>query len=269
MRVGAIATYPGRAEVLEPTVRSIAPQLDRLSIVFNEYAAVPDWVADLPNVEPVLPPSDTKDTGKYFVPAPAGSWLFTLDDDIAYPPDYVARTLAGWHCAAARLGTERVMVGYLGWNFRKARLFPSRWMRRIIRYNPNYIARSWNTVDFRCPLERAMIVEALGTGVALMRAEDAPAFADVRDAQKFTDVRLGLWCHRHGIVQVCLPRPEGYLRDVAETVPGGSIYQDFTLKGDARAAEEMWRFAFRNRRRGETLEFGFADMAGPERTATQ
>ncbi len=261
MIVGMLATYPPRDASLRRAVASVAPQLDRLVVVLNGYDIVPDWLAAHANVTAVIPDSDTKDTGKYVAPPDGARWLFTLDDDILYPPDYVARSLAGHACAAERLGTPRIMAGYLGWTYRRARFLGARWIRRLIRYNPDYIANSSHCVDFRAGLDRAWIVEGLGTGVAVMRAADAPPFAYVRDAQRFIDVRLGSWCFDRGILQVCLPRPAGWLRDAHGGDQPDSIFETFTLQQPAHVADEIWRIAFRNPRRGETVDFGFDDMA--------
>jgi len=256
--IGAMATYPARADTLRAAVASIAPQLDRLHLVLNQYEAVPYWVPEHANVLPVIPEADSKDTGKYLVGLPPEArWLFTLDDDILYPPDYVARSLGGM----ARLGAGRYMGGYLGWTYRRARFLGSRWLRRLIGYNPDYIANSADAVDFRDGLERAFVAEGLGTGVSVMRAEDVPPFARVSDAQRFIDVRLASWCFDQGIVQVCLPRPAGWLRDAHTGSQAESIFNDFTLRPPRSVADEIWRIAFRNPRRGETLDFGFDDMA--------
>jgi len=254
---GVLATYPSRAGTLRAAVDSIAGQLDHLTLVLNEYDHVPGWVAG--NVSAVIPDADTKDTGKYLVPGEDG-WLFTLDDDIVYPPDYVACSLAGMRLAAERLGNTRIMAGYLGWTYRRARILPWRWARRLTGFRLDYIVNSTDGADFREGFARAQIVEALGTGVAIMRSEDAPPFEYVRDAQRFIDVRLASWCLAKGITQVCLPRREGWLHDAHEGVQEESIFESFTKHPSAELVAEAWRVAFRAPRRGETLDFGFDDM---------
>lgn len=254
---GVLATYPPRAETLRAAVDSIAGQLDHLTLVLNDYDHVPDWVGG--NVSAVIPDVDTKDTGKYMLAGDDG-WLFTLDDDIVYPPDYVACSLAGMRLAADRLGTTRLLGGFLGWTYRRARILPWRWARRLLRFRPDYIVNSTEGVDFRDGLEHAQIVEGLGTGVSVMRAVDAPPFAFVRDAQRFIDVRLASWCQRQGILQVCLPRSDHWLRDAHHGVQGETIFDSFTQHPPAHVADEVWQFAFRAPRRGETLDFGFDDM---------
>ena len=263
MICGALATYPPRAQTLRAAVESAAPQFDRLMLVLNGYDAPPGWLAGHGNVAPVIPEADTKDTGKYLGAPEGAEWLFTLDDDIVYPPDYVARSLAAMRRAAQLLGTPRIMGGYLGWTYRRARWLGARWVRRLIGYNPDYIANSADAVDFRAGLARARIVEGLGTGVSVMRAADAPPFAYVRDAQRFIDVRLGSWCFEQGIVQLCLPRPAGWLRDAHDGAQDESIFTDFTLRPQRHVADEIWRMAFRTPRRGETIDLGFAEPATP------
>lgn len=263
MIVGTLATYPPRSESLRQAVASVAPQLDRLVLVLNQHRAVPGWVSDHPNVTPVLPQADTRDTGKFLDVPGAASWVVTLDDDIIYPPDYVLRSIAGHACAVRALGTTRLMVGFLGWTYRRARFAAARWLRRLIGYNPNYIATSWDMVHFASGLDRARVVEGLGTGVSVMRAADVPPFEFVRDAQRFVDVRLGRWCFERGILQVMLPRPDGWLRPAATDQPGETIFEGFTRRQPDVLAQEIWRYAFRNPQRGAQVDFGFADMAAP------
>ena len=53
----------------------------------------------------------------------------------------------------------------------------------------------------------------------------------------------------------------GRFGDAHDGAQGDSIFETFTLRPPSHVADEIWRMAFRNPRRGETLDFGFDDMA--------
>lgn len=92
-----MATFPARAATLRTVVESIAGQLDLLYLYLNGYHRVPSWLAAFPNVRPLMgqgADSDLSATGKLaFLRHEASGTCFTLDDDILYPSDYVARML--------------------------------------------------------------------------------------------------------------------------------------------------------------------------------
>jgi hypothetical protein len=92
----AVASIPLRAAHLQAVVKAILPQVDRLYIFLNGYESVPPFLQDNPTVHVVqsLSVGDFRDNGKFYFlrDPPTDAFYFTLDDDIAYPPDYV-RTL--------------------------------------------------------------------------------------------------------------------------------------------------------------------------------
>lgn len=238
MIVANMATYPPREASMLEAVRSVAAQVDVLNLVLNEYREVPAELGAFPNVNPIIPEQDTKDTGKYLPRVGAEDIVLTVDDDIEFPPDYVARTLERFEA----LGAGPVMAGYHGTLYRPARYLRSDFLRRLIGYKPDYIVNSRHFIYFGHALRDATVVDELGTGVAVMRGRDMPPFDHVRDAQRFIDVRLALWCHGKEITRVCLPREAGWLRPVRH--PEG-IWQDFTLANPPHVAREIRQYAFK------------------------
>src|SRR4051794_16563154 len=110
-RVGRMATYPARSEFLVRAVESIRTQLDELVVVLNEYSR--KRAKQLPafeNVRYVIPPTDTKDAGKFLGENGAGQYVFLLDDDLEFPPNYVASMIEGYE----QLPVERAIVGLHG-----------------------------------------------------------------------------------------------------------------------------------------------------------
>jgi len=95
-RVGAMATFPPRQEALKASVTSILPQLDELIIYLNNYKEVPDFLKN-PKIRAVLgakAEGDLRDNGKFYdLPSDENSYIFTFDDDLQYPQNYVSHLI--------------------------------------------------------------------------------------------------------------------------------------------------------------------------------
>ena len=240
MIIATMATYPPRAELTPRVVRAIAPQVDLLVVVLNEYRAVPDHFPNVGNVRYVLPERDLKDVGKFLPDCRAADHVLTVDDDIDYPEDYVARTVARFR----EVEGHGCIGGYHGSIYTKPVI---RWSGRGIRgrirlwLRPDRIAAYRDILHFCGGLERARFVDQLGTGTTIFRGSDFPPLGFMLGSQKFVDVRVATWCKARGLRLVSLPREEGWLKpfDVTE-----SIFADFTQQHPAEVAREIWAYAF-------------------------
>ncbi|MBQ7176327.1 MAG: hypothetical protein IJS08_02840 [Victivallales bacterium] len=99
--IGCMATFPARGATLCQVLETVRNQLDILYVYLNAYEAIPDCLKGLDNVVPILGCAtfgDIKANGKMFwLERERDGIVFTLDDDIHYPQDYVPsllRTLA-------------------------------------------------------------------------------------------------------------------------------------------------------------------------------
>ena len=246
--VANLATYPPRRDALPRIVQAIVPQVDQLNIVLNEYDAVPEELAGLDGVNPILPEEDTKDVGKFYPPV-SGDYTLLIDDDIIYPPDYVARTVARFE----QIATPRAIGGYHTSTYRLPR--PWRGLaecRRLLAFRWD-IAADYRVVHvFFKGLEAHLIVDQVASGCCILRSQDMPPYAYMRDSRKFVDVRLAAWCFEQGIQPVALPRTADWLKpvDYDET-----IFDDFTSKNPPHVSAEIRRYAFRvpGRNRRPTL----------------
>lgn len=241
-----MATFPGRADVVELAVASMADQVDRLNLVLNEHTEIPDWTRKYPSLTPIIPEVDTKDTGKYLVPVADQDWLFTIDDDIAYPADYVQKSLD----AAQRLQPSGVIAGYHGTVYRKPRFMPTnRQARKLLGLDSNYIVTCVNRFYFYDQLDRDHLVDELGSGTTFSRGHDVPAFSQVQTAQRFIDVRLARWAHTTRRKMVCLAHPPHWMKSIG--VAGEtSIFSSFTATRPELVALEIEAFAFRTKGAG-------------------
>jgi hypothetical protein len=107
-RVGHITTYPGRREYLPVMLESVVSQLDDICVVLNQFnERQKRKLPRFPNVRYVIPEHDLKDTGKFYETRSASEYVFTLDDDLEFPSDYVATLIDCYES----LPTERAVVG--------------------------------------------------------------------------------------------------------------------------------------------------------------
>lgn len=194
--IGIMATYPPRLGELQLVVPSIAPQLDRLVVVANQFTAAPRFARRLTNVECILPERDLRDEGKFVdVGAASDDILFYLDDDIIYPHDYVSRMLG----LLEKYGEDRVALGVHGIIY--SDFFDGTPGARLVHV-------------FDKALPAPMVVNQIGTGTAVVKAALAPSAEVMAGSATFVDVRFAGHCHAQGTGLVCVSREAGWLREL-------------------------------------------------------
>jgi hypothetical protein len=243
MIVANLATYPPRLEQLKVVVPIIAPQVDRLNIVLNQYDTVPSELAQYGNVFASIPADDCKDTGKFLPDVHDAEFVFLIDDDIVYPPDYVSASIR--HFEAITL--PRCIGGYHGTTYRSPRL------RQLLRSPGTLFTYKQRAADFRRGfslfdgLESPTVVDQIGTGTTILRGKDMPPFDFFRGSQKFVDVRLARWCFEQRIFPVCLPRSKNWIKGLPIEE---SIFQSFTITNPPHVNDEILTFAYKTRYSG-------------------
>ncbi|WP_278386788.1 glycosyltransferase [Stutzerimonas kunmingensis] len=210
--VASLCSIPERADQLRQTLASLAPQVDALHLYLDRYESVPDFVKDChPQVKVYLSQDypGLRDNGKFlaFATQAEACYYFTADDDILYPPDYVASMVRRieHYGRQAVVGVHGVLVpeeaqGYFS-GFRKVLMFTRE-------------------------LERDALVSNLGTGTvafhsSLLRGLDIAHFREAGMA----DIYLSLFCKQRNIPMVAIARPEGWLQELPS--PNTSLYQEF------------------------------------------
>lgn len=244
MIVANLATYPPRRAALERVIQNLAPQVDLLNIVLNEYTKPPDIVALPENVRFIVPSSDLKDTGKFYPSILPDDVVFFVDDDILYPVDYVQRTLSWLKC----LPHDRFVVGYHG----------SVYLRRPYKerlhawLSGRQLRIERHIVNFADGLDRLTVVDQLGSGTLAMYGRYVPSFSYMMGSQKFVDVRLARWCYSNKLTSLCLAREAKTL----QAVPfDETIFESFTLKFPENVTKEIRTFAFKRRNVGTALDY--------------
>jgi hypothetical protein len=199
-RVAGLATMPSRLGSLAVVLPLILGQVDRLYLFLDGHDSVPAFARD-PKIE-VLQARDYVRlgcSGRYLglVLDPIDCVYLSVDDDILYPPNYVATMLRG----LARHG-GRAVVGVHGERYRPP--FTSFKRSRIVDH-------------FQDRLLRDRRVHALGGGTAAFLSR-ALTF-DPRDwpVCNMDDLQLAITAERAGLPRICIRRRKDFLRAVAES----------------------------------------------------
>ncbi len=201
-KVGGMATQPTRIDGLRLVLADIVGQLDRLYLFLDGFDGIPDFVRS-PKI--VILRSQTEgpwwSSGKFLGLGHEGldCIYFSFDDDIRYPPGYVATLVA-----ALERVNGAAMVG-----FHAAFLMPpyESFMRDRVR------AFFFNALD------REMQVDILGTATSAFLASRLPLELRTWPYLDIDDLMVALAAERYDLPRIALPRPAGYLRPVALMQP--------------------------------------------------
>jgi len=87
-----MATIPQREKALPKVIDSLYPQVDELRIVFNNYEKIPGWIKSKDKIQPLLNNPDKHTSNAiWLLMGGVSGYVFTCDDDILYPLDYVSK----------------------------------------------------------------------------------------------------------------------------------------------------------------------------------
>lgn len=189
-----LATFPPRRRLLRKVVEAILPQVDHLFVVLNGYDGAPAYLRKHDRITAVIPDRDVKDAGKFwFAPAP-DDIVFTIDDDIGYPPDYVARTLE----LIGPQGVDGRIHGY------QAHAFAPDARGRAV----------WHNYLFREALAEMRGATFLGTGTLCARGDAIAPLDAIEPLAGAADFAYGAWAWRQRLMPWALPRPAEWLRNI-------------------------------------------------------
>lgn len=195
-----MATFPARAGIFRRVVEVILPQVDRLVIVFNEMDDAPaDLEAD-PRIQAITTDRDTKDLGRFFSRPAPDDIVFLIDDDIAYPADYVARSIE----RASAIGWDGNLFGYAASDYRAG----------------GEGQRGWRRIQPGAALPQPLGVRMLGTGTAFARGDAIPTISEMAPYLGHADVGFALLNARAGRRAWALPRKGGWLADLPQKTEG-------------------------------------------------
>ena len=94
--IASVCSMPERETSLKKVIASVINQVDQVWVYLNEYASVPSFLVNdkirvFRSQDEI---GDIGDAGKFYGCEKIKGYHFTLDDDLIYPSDYVARMIA-------------------------------------------------------------------------------------------------------------------------------------------------------------------------------
>ena len=222
-RVGVMASYPARRDTLIHAAASVAAQVDRLTIVLNQYDEVPSQVSQaLPdNVRFVLPKTDLKDVGKFSMSVGADDLVFLCDDDILYPDDYCSHLAGAWE----RYKELRAVIGVHGIIY--SDFFDGDPRSRLVHL-------------FTGALEADAFVNQLGTGTVVCAGYQMPPLKWMRSSAGFVDLRFAVHAERNGYPRICIGRGAEWMRQLETKT---SLFETVTAQWPPNVTAEAQEIA--------------------------
>ena len=230
--VASLCSVPERAELLKLTLASLAPQVDQLHLYLDRYDAIPEIVRNChPNLSVVLSRDrpGLRDNGKFlpFEPLKKECYYFTIDDDIIYPPDYVAAMIRkiDEYGRQAVIGVHGVLIPEQA---------------------TCYFSGFRKVHGFIQALERDALVNILGTGTVAFHSGLLQGLRlDHFPTPGMTDLYLASFCKQRGIPMLCIARHNEWL--IEQESPNQSLFAEYCQADEPQSAlirnTQPWGYA--------------------------
>jgi len=224
-----MATMPSRAVTFPEALRSILPQVDRLYLYLDGHQEVPEASRHDERIIPIFSRDEPGLAG-------AGKFLgleretepclyVTVDDDILYPPNYVA-----YLAARLRAHGSRAVVGVHG----------SVHHRPLTSYK-----RNRDIFHFTGQLKFEQTVDALGTGTTMF--DTAVLRFDVRRWPQInmSDLDVAIEAAKSRLPMICVARRRNFLQALSNDQPD-SIYSAMSRDDSRQTSRALELLALRS-----------------------
>jgi hypothetical protein len=200
-----IASIPERSSGLRRVLDRLLPQVDQAHVYLDKYPDVPDFLRH-PKItvyESHLH-GDCGGPGKFLGAMQHTGYYLTVDDDIDYPKNYVARMQK----VVAR-SNNRSCAGVHG----------------VVLHPPvtNYY-QDRTTLHFRKRLRVDTPVHILGTGTLCFHTAATQVSSKWLEHNDLSDITVGLDLEQQGVPRVCVARKAKWLTPLEETRPELTLY---------------------------------------------
>lgn len=209
--VASMATIPGRRRMLEDCVLSLLVQCDKVRVFLNEYPDVPAFLNHRRiEVRRSQDWDDMGDAGKFgwIDAADDPGYRIIVDDDLVFPPDFVAKITA-----KVNAYENRAIVGMHGVLLRQP----------VASY---YDAEYRSVFHFQSSLRHDRTCHVLGTN-ALCYYSDAlkMTWADFM-FRNMADIFLARYAQEHRLAMVTPGRPQNWVRQNSQAEEFDTIYSN-------------------------------------------
>ncbi|WP_374587392.1 methyltransferase domain-containing protein [Ideonella dechloratans] len=211
--VAGMATVAGNEAALFQALNSLLPQVDRLYLYLNAFSSIPPLLADNPKLRCILDTEGIRygDAGKFWGLEQCEDAVFiSCDDDILYPPDYVARMVAA--LAEHRGACIATVHGSL--------------MRQRVdgTVRPYYAPQNRSVIHFEQPLAVERRVHFPGTGTVAFHTQYVKPGLAYFARPNMADIWLAKYSIEHALPVMAVRREANWLKQLQVNRP--SIYED-------------------------------------------
>lgn len=218
-----IASIKQREHSLHRTLTTLTTQAERIVVYLNDYEFVPTWGYNFPHVEFVLGSNalgDIGDIGKFYAlqtPKP-NTYFFSVDDDIEYPPDYIAYTKS-W----LEYTQGKCIIAHHGREFPLPHLLESPTLADYYRLS--------SVVHFAQQNKQERFVHFGGTGVMAFDTNKVNlAFSDFGAQRNIADIWVGVYAQKMKLPILIPPHNRLWLQQSPLVALEDSIYAQFKDK---------------------------------------
>lgn len=218
-KIGMMATYPARRDSLLECLPTILPQLDTLYIYANQYdisalsktsriIAEMSKTCNVKIIDPVFGHGDVKDMGKFWALNSVRGYVFLLDDDLLYPPDYCRTHI--------KFIEKHKQVSTVHGRFIKE--FPLH----------SYFGNT-DSLNYKRAVSTPTVLHIAGTGTVAFSTRYMDALQPVSELtmKKFmgmADIYFACLINQKGKKIIAVPREERWLTDTRKSIGTVSLY---------------------------------------------
>lgn len=177
--IAQIASLPARVVTLEKTVASLLPQVDFLFVALNGYEEVPAFLKTDKKIVHALMDNTLGDAAKFYDIEERNGYVFTCDDDLVYPSDYVGYM-------KSKVDEHQCVVSLLGKRYRN---------------RPITSARGGYTALYRCltAVNGDHEVDTAGTGAMAFHTDHIKVKIDGFERANMADIWMAKQAHEQGV----------------------------------------------------------------------
>lgn len=192
-----MTTIPSRAKAVLSAIDSIYDQVDEIRIVFNRYRLAPQWARKAPKIKVITDPSNQYTDCAKWQYLPEDGYVFSIDDDIYYPPDYVSTMIR-----KIEQYKRKAVVTVHGSFFKLPFV--------------NFL-ESKRSFHFELDLPRDLFIPMIGTGTLAFHLDTIrPEFKDFLSSSR-SDIWFSALCIKKQIPMISIQRGRAWLRALATT----------------------------------------------------
>lgn len=193
MVTAQIASIPDRERLLKKVVDSLLPQVDQLNIMLNNYPKTPSF-CNKPKVNHYHLDNSKGDAAKFYGLKNIEGYIFTCDDDLIYPPDYVELTIK-----ELKKHGNRVILSHHG------RQMPPKPVNNS--YTDRIAAFHWNVGQLHC-----VELDIGGTGVMAWHSDMFLPDMDEITIKNMADIWVAKFSKEQGVKIMLCPHPDDWIQ---------------------------------------------------------